>query len=346
MLTFAKVIHLVNLKNMHLLILIKTIIYQTYYSLIYPVELQTKIDISMKNELFKISSLLLIVLITFSCKKDNNDPAAESNLIIDHKCTTLGDIPEEWINKAKTDLHIAYDHTSHGRQLIIGMNGLRDLVLNDLNGYKGDIYNWNDGGTSEALDIDDYFTSVDDLGYEDDWAPATRTYLNDPENSNVNVVMWSWCNIYGHDIDKYLTNMETLISEYGPGGSKIVDGTRTVPVTFVFMTGHTYAGTTENQWTFNANKQIRQHCIDNKRVLYDFYDIECYNPDGDYFGDGEPNLANYGTYNGLKDLEDDCTYDLNESTRGNWALEWQDSNDENVDWYTCPTIPDHTQHLN
>ena len=184
-------------------------------------------------------------------------------IIIDHNCAKLEPIPESAILQAKLDLHIAYDHTSHGSQLTTGMSGL--IGQTNLVGYKGDIYNWNDGGNDGALDLHDYFSPVGDLGSEDAWAPATRTYLDDAANSDVNVVIWSWCNIYGHNIDDYLTNMETLISEYGPGGSKISDGTRTVAVTFVFMTGHTNDGS-QNEWTFNANKQIRQHCIDNNRV--------------------------------------------------------------------------------
>jgi len=262
-------------------------------------------------------------------------------IIIDHSCTKLDSIPESAILQEKSDLHIAYDHTSHGSQLTTGMSGL--IGQTNLVGYKGDIYNWNDGGTDGALDLHDYFSPVGDLGNEDGWAPATRTYLDDAANSDVNVIIWSWCNIHGHDIDKYLTNMEILISEYGPGGTKISDGTRSVPVTFVFMTGHTNAGSTENEWTFNANKQIRQHCIDSSRVLYDFYDIECYDPDGNYFGDGEADLSNYGTYNGLKDLEDDCSYNI-DGGRGNWAVEWRNTHTEGVDWYSCSAA--HSDALN
>ncbi len=33
------------------------------------------------------------------------------------------------------------------------------------------------------------------------------------------------------------------------------------------------------------NELIRQHCIDNDRILFDFADIEAYDPDGNYFWD-------------------------------------------------------------
>ncbi|NJO90205.1 MAG: hypothetical protein HC831_15620 [Chloroflexia bacterium] len=57
------------------------------------------------------------------------------------------------------------------------MTALRDLDLPNLAGSKGDIYDWRDGAAEGTLDVDDDFTSVGDLGYEDDWAPATRVYL-------------------------------------------------------------------------------------------------------------------------------------------------------------------------
>ncbi|MBW1847932.1 MAG: hypothetical protein JRJ27_12495, partial [Deltaproteobacteria bacterium] len=48
---------------------------------------------------------------------------------------------------------------------------------------------------------------------------------------------------------------------------------------------------------------IRQHCIDNNRILFDFADIEAYDPDGDYFWD--------------LDMYDNLNY-----TGGNWGVEW------------------------
>ncbi|MCK5117779.1 MAG: hypothetical protein KAR44_14375, partial [Candidatus Aegiribacteria sp.] len=38
-------------------------------------------------------------------------------IIIDHECTDITLIPEYAINQAKSNLHIAYGHTSHGSQL-------------------------------------------------------------------------------------------------------------------------------------------------------------------------------------------------------------------------------------
>ncbi len=276
-------------------------------------------------------------------------------IIIDHKCTNLAKVPYTAIIQAKEKLHVAYGHTSHGSQLISGMTGLDDFMYNSPR-YKTKIgtYTWHDGPRKGFLDIDDraFSDKRHDLGYDrgrNPWWKMTRSYLDDPVNTDVNVVIWSWCNIYGHDINKYLHEMEKLISEYGVNGRKVGTGKRKVPVTFVFMTGHTNNDThkrpDENIATFRANKKIRRHCIKYKRVLYDFYDIEAYDLDGKYFGDGDKEAQDnaYGSYTGKHKLEDDCSYNSSKG-RGNWALEWQANHKKNVDWWASGAA--HSKHLN
>ena len=73
-------------------------------------------------------------------------------MIIDHRHTKLADVPLEWIDAAKSDLHIAYGHTSHGSQIITGMTGLTTFANAP---HGGSTYAWNDGGTGGALDLDD-----------------------------------------------------------------------------------------------------------------------------------------------------------------------------------------------
>ncbi len=238
-------------------------------------------------------------------------------VIIDHKTATLEGIPAEWISQARSVLHIAYEHTSHGSQLIDGMTGLYN--------WKGSTYAWNNGGTGGALDIDDQgITGGTDLGSPDwtSWAASTRTYLNNPSNSNVNVVMWSWCSQVStateSNINTYLSLMSDLERDY-PN------------VRFVYMTGH-LDGTGLNGNLHQRNQQIRSYCLANNKILYDFADIESYNPDGDYFLD--------------KGANDNCDYDSdgNGSPDKNWAIDWQNSHTENVDWYSCPAS--HSQPLN
>jgi hypothetical protein len=86
--------------------------------------------------------------------------------------------------------------------------------------------------------------------------------------------------------------MEKLIGEYPD-------------VQFVFMTGHAEGqGEDISQDSVHYNNQlIRNHCAANNRILFDFADIEAYNPDGAYFWD--------------KNLTDNLDY-----TGGNWAVQW------------------------
>jgi hypothetical protein len=231
-------------------------------------------------------------------------------------------IPDSAINLSKQTLHIAYGHTSHGSQVISGMSGL-PAYKEGKGGTEG-LYDWNEGGIGGALDIDDYFMSGD-LGNPNytAWATNTRTYLDLPANSDVNVVMWSWCGqVSGAsevDINTYLTLMNDLENDY-PG------------VMFVYMTGHVDGSGLEGNLHIR-NEQIRTYCQTSLKILFDFADIESYDPHGNYFGD--------------KYCTDNCDYDSNNDTNptndgANWALEWQGAHPE--DWYDCSSA--HSQPLN
>jgi hypothetical protein len=238
--------------------------------------------------------------------------AAQTAVIIDHQCTFLLQIPTQWIDSAKSKLHIAYGHTSHGSQLIDGMSGLAS--------WKGSQYNFNNGGTGGALDLHDYAMGGD-VGYYPDWVNNTRTYLNTPANSDVNVIIWSWCGQASSKtaqsmIDEYLAPMTQLESDY-PN------------VKFVYMTGHLDGGGSNGNLNVR-NQQIRDYCQANKKVLYDFADIESYDPDG---------LVNYMELG----ANDNCDYDSSGVSK-NWAIRWQNTHTENVDWYSCSAA--HSQPLN
>lgn len=250
-----------------------------------------------------------------SCQKeDTNDPLKSgTDMIIDHRCTNLNSIPAEWIQSAKANLHIAYSHTSHGSQVTTGMTGLV--------AFKGSAYAWNNGGSNGALDLHDYAMNGD-LGAPDrtTWATLTRQYL--ANNPDVNVVMWSWCGQVStsneSDINTYLTLMTTLENDFPR-------------VKFVYMTGH-LDGTGLAGNLHIRNEQIRTYCKTNNKILFDFEDIESYNPDGVYFGNKKP--------------DDACAYDTNGdgTPDGNWAIEWQNAHVLNTHWYNCSSA--HSQPLN
>ena len=235
-------------------------------------------------------------------------------IIIDHNCTKLSDIPQQWIEKAKKDLHIAYGHTSHGSQLTTGMRGLVS--------FKGSLYSWNRGGSGGALDLAEPIPGAGDLGAPNTttWAIATRKFLD--SNPKTNVIIWSWCGqvswLSSSEIKGYLELMDSLEKEYPK-------------VKFVYMTGHLDGSGVKGKLS-QRNQQIRDFCIKNNKILYDFNDIESYDPDGYCYTDFAVNDA--------------CDYDSDGdgSRDRNWAKEWQDSHKVNVDWYNCASA--HSQPLN
>ena len=257
--------------------------------------------------------------------------AADVPIIIDHTGTNITAIPQQWLEEAKQELHIAYGHTSHGSQLTTGMAALVGFANNGGLGLAlpQDIFAYNSGGTGGALDLGEPF--VGDAGYYPQWVNETRTYLGSPDpgtgrgttNPETNVVIWSWCGqVSGYTeqqmLDSYLLPMTQLEVDY-PG------------IAFVYMTGHA-DGTGEAGNLHLRNQQIRDYCIANGKVLYDFYDIELHDPDGSYYGD--------------KAVTDNCDYDSdgNGTRDRNWAVDWQNAHTEGADWYACSCA--HSQALN
>jgi hypothetical protein len=220
---------------------------------------------------------------------------SQGQILVDHTSTDLDLVPGDRVSAAAATLHIAYNHTSHGSQIISGMDALASFPA------FGGAFGWSGNG-GVGLDLDDggIPCSVDDLSQGDfvdehgvtPWVSCTRVFLNASANRHVNVIMWSWCSIDGHDAQRYLDNMEILVSEYPD-------------IDFVFMTGHAEGqgeDLTPNSVHSN-NELIRRHCRTHRRILFDFADIEAYDPDGRYFWD--------------LGLWDNLDYD-----GGNWAQEW------------------------
>jgi hypothetical protein len=270
----------------------------------------------MARNLLEKLSLAGAMLLMFVCV------SAGAQIIINHNNTDIAQVPSNWVNAAKSNLHIAYGHTSHGSQVTSNMTGLVEF-MNGL-GYEHDLYAWAESPTEGYLDLDDYFAGTD-LGAPDftNWESETRTYLENSENADVNVVMWSWCGQVSWaseaNIDTYLSLMSGLEEDYPD-------------ITFVYMTGHLDGTGASGTLNIN-NNHIRTYCQTNHKVLFDFNDIECYDPDG---------LVNYLPLF----ANDNCDYDSDgdETQDTNWATVWQNAHTENVDWYACDTA--HSQSLN
>ncbi len=277
----------------------------------------------------KLTNPIALLLVVQGLSALSGGEHCQAAVIVDHTCRNIRQIPTNWIAQAKQKLHIAYGHTSHGEQVSNGMRALASFM--NTNGYPVDFFAWNYGGSGGALDLRDdpgwtpipIFQGAFDLGNPNFtvWAEATRNYLSNAPDCNV--VMWSWCGEVSDstetDINTYLSLMDGLQRHY-------------TNVTFIHMTGH-LDGSGANRNLNLRNNQIRSHCLANGEVLYDFADIESYDPDG---------LTNYM----ILRADDDCLYDSdgNGSRDRNWALDWQNTHTEGVDWFSCDAP--HSQPLN
>ena len=237
-------------------------------------------------------AFMLLIFPLINTSGIENSVSLDEPIIVGHTCTKIDFIPEYYIQKVKTDYRIAFCHTSHGAQIVTGMEVLRDI---------SNLYSFNHDGTEEALSLHDYAFSLGDLGNPNrtEWYYRTRDILEDPNNDR-NMIMWAWCGQVSHategDIDTYLGLMTQLEEDYPD-------------VTFVYMTGH-LDGTGIEGNLHIRNNQIREYCRENNKVLFDFADIESYDPDGKNV------LILYAN--------DRCEYDSNGDgyLDANWADEW------------------------
>ncbi|MBI5833390.1 MAG: hypothetical protein HZB16_13915 [Armatimonadetes bacterium] len=273
---------------------------------------------------FRMSGVLLAALTLTACSRAGSDPV--KGAVIGHQQATLAAlraIPAADIVAAKQKLVVAYGHTSHGSQIPSGMGPLDRFM-----GGRG-LYTFNRDGAGGALRLLDG-AMPSDCGYVSPNAGTmqyeidTRRLLGEPtadgrgaKQPAVNVIMWSFCGqMSGFDPNKevrwYLDGMGRLEKAY-PG------------VRFVYMTGH-LDGTGVNGRLNQNNEIVRAHCRAGGKWLYDFADIESYDPDGKEY------LSRAAT--------DGCDYQGGR----NWARDWQAAHKEGVDWYNCDAA--HSQALN
>ena len=82
---------------------------------------------AMKNISYFLALACLFPFVLSSCEKDNPEIIkGKATAIADHTIAyedVLRSIPGEYINAARNDLHIAYQHTSHGTHVSYRFHG-------------------------------------------------------------------------------------------------------------------------------------------------------------------------------------------------------------------------------
>ncbi|MBN1315885.1 MAG: DUF11 domain-containing protein, partial [Anaerolineales bacterium] len=228
---------------------------------------------------------------------------AQQAIIIDHTCTDLSLIPDNWLEQAR-ELAVHYAHTSHGSQVLSGMERLEQrnakygvaIRENDTVALPGEtgvlrIYDGNNLGGGDTYITPEYYWSTT-YGKNRTRSVADTGWFD--------YSTWTWCGQVSDAgaayISSYLGAMNTFEQEYPL-------------MRFIYMTGHT-DGSGEAGNLNVRNNQIRSYCSQNGKILFDFADIESYDPDGNYYLD--------------RGTDDNCDYDSDgdEIQDSNWAEEW------------------------
>jgi hypothetical protein len=185
---------------------------------------------------------------------ENPPPVAVGGTIAAAACLEQFALIPPIVIDAVAQLRVFYGHTSHGSQLMTGL----DLVEAEAAAYQQPLVVERSG----------------DLGHLGDlaWEQTTRAWLSD-HAATTDVVIWSWCGGCSDNtpagIDAYLIAMNQLEIDFPD-------------VVFVYMTGHLDGSGPEGTLYAN-NDRIRAYCDAHEKWLFDFADIESYDPAGNYY---------------------------------------------------------------
>jgi hypothetical protein len=202
-----------------------------------------------------------------------------SALAADHLTTDIHQIPDYWIEQARQYV-VHYAHTSHGSQILSGLGWLASqdpqyavniqasgtVALPADNGgmriYDGNNY---DGNTYITPDM--YWEYPDGVTH-------TRSVL---DTGWFDISLWTWCGQMSYyssaQIQQYLDVMRQLETDY--------PSTR-----FIYYTGHTDGsapGGAASSPLWQNNELVRQHTLSQGGALFDFADIESYDPAGTFY---------------------------------------------------------------
>lgn len=210
--------------------------------------------------------------------------------IFDHRHISTENIPLEYIEYVKQNCRFQWGGQSHGHQVLTGLNlaelddSLLDVTIGDgTTGYENGGYLPDPNGTFCVMDgivalyAECGVCCTDWIGpanYWDEDGPLklARTFNCYP---GINISGWVWCTeLNGYTEEQlmhYFIKMQYLEDSF-PN------------VQFIYATGTTeYTGEGGyNRWL--RNNEIRQYCLANNKILFDFADIECwYEGDFSYY---------------------------------------------------------------
>lgn len=196
-------------------------------------------------------------------------------LIVNHLNTDIHEIPDYWINEARK-LVIHYAHTSHGSQILTGLKWLEEqdpkynvsIIASGLVTQPSDttamgFYDGNNYSGTTYITPEMYWETLDGIQHTQS-VVATGWF---------DISLWTWC---GQMSDYSVTQVETYMA--------VLDQFERdyAPLRTVYYTGHT-DGSTPGSTLWRNNDLVRSYAQDHGKALFDFADIESYDPAGTFY---------------------------------------------------------------
>jgi hypothetical protein len=200
---------------------------------------------------------------------------AKEAIIVDHRHTDISHIPAQWIAAAR-QYTVHYAHTSHGSQVLSGLLWLegRDpaysvniqasgVVIHPAETGALNLYDGNNYPANTYITPDLYWEAPDGLAH-------TRSVA---DSGWFDLSLWTWCGQASYysqaQVQAYLEALAGLQRQHPA-------------MRWIYYTGHT-DGSAPGSDLWRNNEQVRQYVRQNGLVLFDFADIESYDPDGNFY---------------------------------------------------------------
>lgn len=196
-------------------------------------------------------------------------------IVVDHRHTDISKVPDYWIQQAKKAV-VHYAATSHGSQIITGVDWLENrnakykhdvsysgVVVQPPNTTALRFYYGNNYPGNDYITPDMYWETEDGRSH-------TRSVAN---TGWFSYSLWTWCGQMSYysteQIQTYIDTLAQYENEYPQ-------------MRFIYYTGHT-DGSEPGSDLWQHNNLVRQYVQNNNKVLFDFADIESYDPDGNFY---------------------------------------------------------------
>ncbi|HUT02410.1 MAG TPA: hypothetical protein VM163_00770 [bacterium] len=205
---------------------------------------------------YRARTYLACYLAIFVCLSVGAVTNASEAIIIDHNCIDLYAVPSDWINEAQDAIKLHYGHTSHGSQLVTGLQ----RIENDDRSFAVAM------STNGLPEIEGALCMYHPSNDPSQYYANTQGILD--SNPQMNYSMFGWCcqatdSDWQDILNEYLDRMQAFEAA-------------NPDVTFIYMTGNAQATGESGYNRYRFNEQVRQFCLDNNKVLFDFGDLDCW----------------------------------------------------------------------